>query len=222
MPNTAPAKIDGPKADDEGIQFSLDHWQRSYIGMSCFVLRDRIREYDGVFGRGFFGPRYYSKVLPIIQSSGTGKSRLADEYGRTCPMMTYVLRERNADGFSPSDREVYQFMLSYPKMVLENYLESPESCTIQERMLDCIWCHAVAIGILQATFERCKSPPNNYEEMPSGTWSVYSGELIRYIGNQTITEWRDDYTGESFPELTCGNNVERTVRQRTESRVAKE
>lgn len=53
-------------------------WNRDYIGPSCESLRDRIREYEVISKQN----KHYSKSLLFIQSSGTVKSRLADEYGK--------------------------------------------------------------------------------------------------------------------------------------------
>ena len=48
--------------------------------------------------------KYHSKAVALTQSSGTGKSRVAMEYGNVCAMITHVIREANS-GFPPSDEQ---------------------------------------------------------------------------------------------------------------------
>lgn len=73
-------------------------------------------------------------------------------------MITYVIREPNS-GFPPSDEQVCRFMRSSPSYELRNYLRSPELShdpVMYDERIAYIWFHAVAIGILQATFQQCK------------------------------------------------------------------
>lgn len=53
------------------------------------------------------GARLHAKTLVFVQSSGMGKSRLADAFGESCLMINYIL-------CPPGDQEILQFMLSKP------------------------------------------------------------------------------------------------------------
>lgn len=150
-------------AEDPKITRTLQsHWKQPYVGPSCDVLRDTIRESEAKFSvAGSLGStyrKYYSKTLTFMQSSGTGKSRLANEYGMICPMITYVIRDP-ATGFPPSDEKVYCYLRSEPSEELRNAVRlSPSNHSkISNHRIDYIWFHAVAIGILQATFRHCRS-----------------------------------------------------------------
>src|SRR5213082_582390 len=93
--------------------------------------------------------RFYARTLVFVQSSGMGKSRLADAFGQNCPMINFVLRNDDK-GYPPSDVEILQFMLCPPPVYLSGMLhESPEKTTI-------LWNHSIAVGLLQASFEICK------------------------------------------------------------------
>lgn len=54
---------------------------------------------------------YYSKTIPIIQSSGTGKSRLLDEISKELLTIPFVLRYRGSYGYPPGDTEVTEFLV---------------------------------------------------------------------------------------------------------------
>lgn len=148
-------------AEDLKITRTLQsHWKQPYVGPSCEVLRDTIRESEAKFSvanaLGSTWRKYNSKTLTFMQSSGTGKSRLANEYGMICPMITYVIRDP-ASGFPPSDEKVYWYLRSEPSGGLRNAVRlSPSNHSmISNHRFDYIWFHAVAIGILQATFRQC-------------------------------------------------------------------
>lgn len=149
-PSTSRKLSGGP--DMEALQ---THWTQPYVGPSCDILRNDIREYEGKFS-DTTNRKYYSKTITFVQSSGAGKSRLANEYGSICPMMTFIIREPNS-GFPPSDNEVYHFMCSSPPDKATRHLERSPDAKRQDGRADYIWFHAIAIGILQGTFLCCKS-----------------------------------------------------------------
>lgn len=115
-------------------------------------------------GAEISSPEYYSKAIYLMQSSRAGKSRLANEYGNITPMVTFVIREPTQSGFPPSDEPVYSFLQSHPNSTAQKQLEkSPRAKestteTITDRA-HYIWYHALAIGILRGTFERCMASP---------------------------------------------------------------
>jgi hypothetical protein len=110
-----------------------------------------------------FSDGFYSKSLLFVQSSGAGKSRLADAFGEIFPMISYVIR-KDLNGFPPRDKEILDFMQSNPSSAQEEFMSSPsKSLTDVERSERGanIWHHAVSVGILQASFEICKEPPTH-------------------------------------------------------------
>ena len=139
---------------DDVPKYSVKHWTRPLVGSSLRLLKTKVREYDRRFN---LDPQcYYSKSLAFIQSSGVGKSRLADEYGGDVPMVTYVLRSALEDGYPPADRAIRTLLLATISREDEDILASPGS----ERQKDeknvrsnNIWYHALALGLLQATFD---------------------------------------------------------------------
>ena len=78
----------------------LRHWTGKYVGPSLGILRARIRQYEQ---EGL--DEFYSRFLLFVQSSGTGKSRLADAFGEICPMVNYVIR-LDSYGFPPRDTKM--------------------------------------------------------------------------------------------------------------------
>jgi hypothetical protein len=108
---------------------------------------------------------YYAKTLVFIQSSGMGKSRLADTFGGFCPMINFVLREPG-DGYPPPDSEILAFMRKPPsKKDYELIFNSPSKDShatpheFAEKRVAVVWNHSIAVGLLQASLEACEFPP---------------------------------------------------------------
>lgn len=80
-------------------------WNNEFFGKSLDVLRDLLLAEEREFKSNF-----YAKMIPIIQSSGTGKSRLMDEIGKEFLSISFVLRHPGQDGFPPGDHEVTTFL----------------------------------------------------------------------------------------------------------------
>jgi hypothetical protein len=97
---TTPVKINYYKTVNPLSDMLLKHWTASFVGPSFSILRDKIRDYekDNAFD-------YYSKLLLFVQSSGTGKSRLADHFGKSYPTINYVIR-KGEYGYPPNDPEM--------------------------------------------------------------------------------------------------------------------
>lgn len=77
---TTPVKINYYKTVNPLSDMLLKHWKTSFIGPSFSILRDKIRDYEKAFD-------YYSKLLLFVQSSGTGKSWLADHFRKSLPCL---------------------------------------------------------------------------------------------------------------------------------------
>jgi hypothetical protein len=105
----------------------------------------------------------------FVQSSGMGKSRLADAFGEECPMINFVLREEGTPGYPPADSEVLSFMCKRPseeeKMKINaptkssRISETKEAEIPLESMMTAVWNHSIAVGLLQASFEICELRP---------------------------------------------------------------
>ncbi|KAI9783978.1 MAG: hypothetical protein M1839_002923 [Geoglossum umbratile] len=96
---------------------------------------------------------YYAKTLVFVQSSGMGKSRLADNFGTTCPMINFILR-KDSVGYPPTDSKIQQFMCQeIPDDVLKIVLNSPSKTEYPHPKAAIVWNHSVMFGILKASFE---------------------------------------------------------------------
>lgn len=156
QPGTPGTKHSRDSMRNQELEETLEmHWKTPYVGPSCVELQKKIRKYEGEFSPD----EYYSKSLLFIQSSGAGKSRLVDEFGLVCPLANYVLRDLDT-GYPPSDRKVYDFMKSAPTLDLRLKMDSPHlklERGVRDDRAEYIWFHAISVGILQATFQECKS-----------------------------------------------------------------
>jgi len=109
--NAKPELSDLSEQDDciSSTFFRLqEQWKVGYRGISVLALKEKLARYD----REFSDPRtnYYAKVMPILQSSGTGKSRLISELGNDVLSMSFTLRENGETGFPPGDSEVTRYL----------------------------------------------------------------------------------------------------------------
>jgi hypothetical protein len=84
-----------------------ENWTSDYLPGSFHALRDMIRDNESKMG---WNSPFYAKTLIFVQSSGMGKSRLADAFGKECPMINFILREEGTLGYPPADGEVLSFM----------------------------------------------------------------------------------------------------------------
>jgi hypothetical protein len=83
------------------------HWKRPFQGGSVDVLRGLLLGEEKAFDKD----RFYAKTIPIIQSSGTGKSRLVDELGKEFLTVSFVLRHPGDDvTWPPGDHEITKFL----------------------------------------------------------------------------------------------------------------
>ena len=85
-----------------------DHWNNAYCSCSLAALKEVLRRHERS-APDPFGTDMYSKTLSIIQSSGTGKSRLADEMGKECFSFPFVFRMEGQTGYPPGDAEVTSY-----------------------------------------------------------------------------------------------------------------
>jgi hypothetical protein len=103
--------IEGTDAGDADIQETrnklYDHWRDTYGGDSLEGIRMTIqnceKEWPSVYGT------CYSKSINIFQSSGMGKSRLADELGKSNLEFSFVFRKPGDSGYPPGDPEITNY-----------------------------------------------------------------------------------------------------------------
>ncbi|CUA74384.1 Polyketide synthase PksJ [Rhizoctonia solani] len=112
------ATVPMKKSDSSGSQDLKDAFKETYIGDLPKLFKEILDEYgESVFGFEA-SERPYNKSVPIIQSSGMGKSRLAGETGKLVFTIPINLRE-----FLPSS------VATYPPAdnIMRAYFGLPES-----------------------------------------------------------------------------------------------
>jgi hypothetical protein len=77
-----------------------------FIGNAIDVFHEYVRSAE----KNFMGAKHYAKYMPIVQSSGAGKSRLVDEYGKRAVGIIFTLRRGQQGGYPPGDIEVTKFL----------------------------------------------------------------------------------------------------------------
>ena len=106
--------------------------------------------------------KVYARTLLLVQSTGMGKSRLADKFGETCPMINFTLGQADFKCYPPVDGEVSSFLCKeMSEEIKEMICNSPKrerisSEFISENMAITTWNHTRAAAFLQACFEVCK------------------------------------------------------------------
>jgi hypothetical protein len=82
-------------------------WTSNYVGQSLLALKAKVRTYHTHFENS---TRLYARIMSIVQSSGTGKSRLVNELGGSAFGICFTLRDNGSSGFPPGDPEVVKFL----------------------------------------------------------------------------------------------------------------
>ncbi|KAF8544882.1 hypothetical protein BDD12DRAFT_813746 [Trichophaea hybrida] len=104
--------LSGLSEQDDRISSTLfglqEQWKVGYRGISVLALKEKLARYDRIFSDSH--NNYYAKIMPILQSSGTGKSRLINELGNDVLSMSFTLRENGETGFPPGDLEVTKYL----------------------------------------------------------------------------------------------------------------
>ncbi|KAI9764367.1 MAG: hypothetical protein M1840_008505 [Geoglossum simile] len=170
QPKTLPQKSysSGPANHGTVLGDLRRHWSSQYYPGSLEVLRKLVRK------RVSYESMYYAKTLIFIQSSGMGKSRLADAFGQCCVMVNFNLRQ-GTNGFPAADDEILDFVCQKPpKADTDITTFSPTEDTSKypnsDKRKDGIWDHSLAVGLLQASFETLNTwvKEQNPKEMSLG------------------------------------------------------
>lgn len=82
-------------------------WAKWYTGTTLKELWKRIRK--GEQDQRTNGDKR-PKFIRIVQTTGTGKSRLLDAIGKGMAGITFVLRKPGSEAFPPTDTCVYQYL----------------------------------------------------------------------------------------------------------------
>lgn len=91
---------------------STGEWGAEYHGNLVKVLKDRIQGYEWTILKAEKGSKceLYAKMIPVIQSSGMGKSRLINELSKEILSVSFVLRKNEESGYPPGDTEITEFL----------------------------------------------------------------------------------------------------------------
>ena len=89
------------------IKALQQQWSSNYVGQSLDALKDKLKRYHRCFEHN---EGLYARIMSIIQSSGTGKSRLVNELAVSVLGIAFTLRENGSSGYPPGDPEVVQFL----------------------------------------------------------------------------------------------------------------
>lgn len=110
-------------ADQSVLNTLHDKWTGDYLPESLSALRDEIRRNGERIADGL---KIYAKTLLLVQSTGMGKSRLADKFGETCPMINFTLGREDSKCYPPVDEEVRSFLCEdMPEEVKTKVLDTP-------------------------------------------------------------------------------------------------
>ena len=132
-PQKTPQKKRIPHEIEDVISLLNSHWKDKFCGGSLAALKEQILRHEMRAQDQKFS--YYAKLIPIIQSSGMGKSRLIDEIGKSHLCITVTLRENGESGYPPGDPEITKF--------LKEPLQAPE---------DVLLAHSYALALLDSIF----------------------------------------------------------------------
>ncbi|EIN06049.1 hypothetical protein PUNSTDRAFT_127507 [Punctularia strigosozonata HHB-11173 SS5] len=116
--NTPGLKSELRQYRDASIKVTEISWKEDYVGDAHIALRKHIAKYWGKEG-------VYAPYCSIVQSSGCGKSRCADQFAKTHFCIPMNLRIPTASGFPASDDVLYTFFegmkpLSAHRMFIHN------------------------------------------------------------------------------------------------------
>ncbi|KAH0555668.1 hypothetical protein GP486_006388, partial [Trichoglossum hirsutum] len=145
-----------PTSRDLFLYDLYNDWNRNFVEDALLGLQQQMQDCINDTSE------YYAKTLVFVQSSGMGKSRLADSFGQICPMISFVLRERG-DGYPPPDHQVRDFLCHMVPTEIRNIATEsplkkggPDTREFSERRLASIWNHCLAFAILQASINKCE------------------------------------------------------------------
>jgi hypothetical protein len=154
------------------IESSLElHWRDQFIGGAKDIFASVLAKNDEDMAKAPKRGTIDSRAIILVQSSGMGKSRLLDEYGKICPVVNFILRPEGVTGYPPTDvvptgvpdrstietllklcffTKHFQPPLDSSKMIAQRGPKS--SRNPENELLLSVWCQATAITLLHSTF----------------------------------------------------------------------
>ncbi|KAH8116501.1 hypothetical protein DFH11DRAFT_1215459 [Phellopilus nigrolimitatus] len=122
--------FDAPQNDSKGTngedfvvqeKTTMAGWNREFVGTVDEALWVHIKEC--LYERSL--NKKYANLCPIIQSSGTGKSRAVDQLGRMHFILPICLRDPKTTGFPPADDSIRNFLTGGDsKLQTEKHVEA--------------------------------------------------------------------------------------------------
>ncbi|KAH8116519.1 hypothetical protein DFH11DRAFT_1876339 [Phellopilus nigrolimitatus] len=113
----------GTNGEDFVVQekTTMAGWNREFVGTVDEALWVHIKEC--LYERSL--NKKYANLCPIIQSSGTGKSRAVDQLGRMHFILPICLRDPETTGFPPADDSIRKFLTGGDsKLQTEKHVEA--------------------------------------------------------------------------------------------------
>lgn len=126
------------------LRRTQDAWTAPYVGKADQIFHAAIIDESAKFNGKLqkeFSQDYYAKVMPVVQSSGAGKSRLLDRYSTKHLGLTYTFRTGTQTGYPPGDPEILEVLHS----------TIPKTKMIQRSME-----HATAVALIGSTVSERK------------------------------------------------------------------
>jgi len=90
------------------LQNVYRHWNTKFCGHAKLALQEKLLEYENSIQHYHQIAR--TKIIPIIQSSGMGKSRLIDEISKSHLTILFTFRKNGESGFPLGDPEITHFV----------------------------------------------------------------------------------------------------------------
>jgi hypothetical protein len=92
--------------DEEVLSDLFTCWTNEFKGASSMALCDFVVEQERVWSHD----KHYAKIIPVIQSSGMGKSRLLSEFDKTTLSVYYTTRKPDETGYPPGDKSIRKLL----------------------------------------------------------------------------------------------------------------
>jgi len=145
---TLPESTSGSTIHSEVIDKTVHDFQRVYRGDGMLHLRDHLIR----LGKNYQPTRHYARVVPIIQSSGSGKSKTAVELAQVELGVLICLRtsprELKAVSQPPRDKWVVDWLLPSERGPKSSPSESSDTSDASDSLKIKIWLNAFASEIV--------------------------------------------------------------------------
>jgi hypothetical protein len=159
-----------------------ENWTNDYLPESLDALRDMIRQNESIMSSN---PPFYAKTLIFVQSSGMGKSRLADAFGEECPMINFILREEGTLGYPPADSEVLSFICKR----LSEEDKGKITCTPTAKKLSSKRSLEKITNSSSSKRLRSIMQPGENQSIAAGLSSPETEEVETFLDSMTTTVW---------------------------------